>query len=203
MIDSIIENQRVNNDVKSSLNSMVLNFNYFNDTCNAGGFKLFISAQNELTVFIVSPLGIINPRAKAEEIYYTIVNFASNNGINMGKSKVLLDLLEYTGIESKYIFEWNFAINNGKLSDSLLELDLYNPLISCAIDSYLNSSWSIFVDSTLNSKQKIEILAYALSETCLDDISQEHMVKNFKLSLKKARDKNKTFKNFIFETNIR
>lgn len=182
--------KNVSNDEceNSIFESIILNFWYKGDIGYGNGFKLYVKKQkhDSTFLFIVNPVGIVNPRSKANEIYGTLVNIANNFHINWEEIKIILDLLEFSGIEKKHLFEWVFKVENENIQDEIKEIKELSIEQEKVIENYYNQRFSTFKNSFLNNKQKVEIAAYAIAENCYDEISAENIVKYFKLSLRNA-----------------
>lgn len=188
------------NHEKSLLSTLSLTFDYQGDIGINNGFKLYIKKckeENSSYYFIVSPVGIVNPRAKAREIYHTVVNIAENLQISWNDITIFLDLLEFSGIEKKHIFKWVFSEKNKKIQDEIKEISHSSDEWINVLSSYYNEKFSTLTNSSLNNKQKVEISAYALAENCYDEFSAENIVKNFRTILKNAVNRKKTLKSTL------
>lgn len=188
------------NHEKSLLSTLSLTFDYQGEIGINNGFKLYIKKckeENSSYYFIVSPVGIVNPRAKAREIYHTVVNIAENLQISWNDITIFLDLLEFSGIEKKHIFKWVFSEKNKKIQDEIKEISHSSDEWINVLSSYYNEKFSTLTNSSLNNKQKVEISAYALAENCYDEFSAENIVKNFRTILKNAVNRKKTLKSTL------
>ncbi|MED3962835.1 hypothetical protein [Niallia taxi] len=182
---------------QSSLSTMTFTFNYKGDIGLDNGFKLHIKKGEVDTFcyyFIVTPVGIVSPRSKAKEIYFTLLNLADILQINWEDIEIILDLLEIKGVEQKHLYKWIFSGNNEDISDEIIELNEISMDLNNVFSKYYNEMFSTFTNSTLNNKQKVELSAYALAETCYDEFSAENISKNFKMALKNAVKRRKTLK---------
>lgn len=188
------------NHEKSLLSTLSLTFDYKGDIGINNGFKLYIKKckeENSSYYFIVSPVGIVNPRTKAREIYHTVVNIAENLQISWNDITVFLDLLEFSGIEKKHIFKWIFSEKNNKIQDEIKEISHSSDDWINVLSAYYNEKFSALTNSSLNNKQKVEISAYALAENCYDEFSAENIAKIFRTILKNAVNKKKTLKSTL------
>ncbi len=184
------------NNNKSTLKSMTFNYNYLDDKDN--GYRIYVTSDDDAhslrqNIMIISAFGFVNPRFKVDEIYTNISKLTKLLNMDMSNLFIFLDLLELTGIQEKHLFNWVFIEQDGKVSDSINEILHYD--ISSeknrVICDYEYIMKSLIYNSQLNSKKMIDIMAFALRERCNDDISLEHMVKNFKLSLKRLQNEKK------------
>lgn len=185
-----------NND-QALLSAMTFTFNYMGDIGSDNGFKLYIKRSKEntsLCYFIVSPVGIVSPRAKAREIYHTLVNTAKNLDVNWNDIVIFLDLLEINGVEKKHLYRWIFNEQKENIQDEIKEISELSEERKEIISTYYNEKFSTLTTSALNNKQKAEISAYALAENCHDEFSSENIAKNFKLFLKNAVKRKKTLR---------
>ncbi|MEZ2658588.1 hypothetical protein [Aneurinibacillus aneurinilyticus] len=195
-LNVIYDMSQPNND-HSVFNSLTFTFSYQGEIGFDNGFKLFIKKldntdTNDQFLFIVYPTGGVNPRAKAAEIYRTMLSIANSMHINWSTARIILDLLEVMGIEKNHLFEWKFNETNGKVHDEIKVIKDLSPGIARTMTMYYNDKFSTLIKSSLNNQQKTEIVAYALAEKCYDDFSAENIAKNFKIYLKKAIQKRKT-----------
>jgi hypothetical protein len=188
------------NHEKSLLSTLSLTFDYKGDIGINNGFKLYIKKckeENSSYYFIVSPVGIVNPRTKAREIYHTVVNIAENLQISWNNITIFLDLLEFSGIEKKHIFKWVFSEKNNKIQDEIKEISHSSDDWINVLSAYYNEKFSALTNSSLNNKQKVEISAYALAENCYDEFSAENIAKIFRTILKNAVNRKKTLKSTL------
>lgn len=178
------------NDKSGHLNSFTFYYNYNDEQDSESGFKLYVKPDYKgSTIIIVIPVGIINPRQKAEEIYNSILSTMQFVNVNINKCKIYIDLLEITGPDVGHLYEWIFTIDSGKLCDELIsikdicednKIELFKSL-----DDMYSFGWSFLSNSLLNNKQKMQLVAYTLTNKYMDDVSIEHIVSNFKMFLKK------------------
>lgn len=188
------------NHEKSLLSTLSLTFDYKGDIGINNGFKLYIKKCKEVNssyYFIISPVGIVNPRTKAREIYHTVVNIAENLQISWNDITIFLDLLEFSGIEKKHIFKWVFSEKNNKIQDDIKEISHSSDDWINFLSAYYNEKFSALTNSSLNNKQKVEIAAYALAENCYDEFSAENIAKIFRTILKNAVNSKKTLKSIL------
>lgn len=188
------------NHEKSLLSTLSLTFDYKGDIGINNGFKLYIKKCKEVNssyYFIISPVGIVNPRTKAREIYHTVVNIAENLQISWNDITIFLDLLEFSGIEKQHIFKWVFSEKNNKIQDDIKEISHSSDDWINLLSAYYNEKFSALTNSSLNNKQKVEIAAYALAENCYDEFSAENIAKMFRTILKNAVNSKKTLKSVL------
>ncbi|MCU5596207.1 hypothetical protein [Bacillus wiedmannii] len=200
MNKNIIHSFSEDNNNYALYKNLTFTFSYRGEVGVDNGFKLYIKKSEEddsSFFFIINPVGIVNPRAKAIEIYLTLVNIAEKLQINWIDIDVILDLLEVNGIEKKHIYEWTFIEKNEKIQDEIREIKDLSAELEKTLSIYYSEKFSPFTNSTLNNKQKAEIAAYALAEKCYDEFSAENIVKNFKMALKKAILQKKTLKTVL------
>lgn len=126
------------NDQLSTLEMLTLSYRYAGQLGEEGnGFRVFMkfpclpNYQINNFLLIVTPVGGVNPRSKAVEIYNTILNTAMQFNINPDKIKVVLDLLGLTGIGKDHLFEWRFKEVNGQIEEEITTKKFLQKMISC------------------------------------------------------------------------
>lgn len=184
---------------KSKLNSMIFNYYYDGNLDKNNGYKVYISLEksNSLVNIIVSPIGRINPRTKAREIYQTIVKLMQFLNIYNKKIRIYLDLLEIIGLNRTHFYRWDFEVNNEKIEDKLVEINRqeFNNLFYETLENYYKQTWNAFTNSNLNNKMKAELAGYALAENCYDEFTAEKITRYFKKYLKHSMKRKETLKN--------
>lgn len=180
--------KRLDLDIEN-LNSMEFNFNYDGNDGLSNGFKTFLMNTESLLLVIVKPIGKINPRSKAREIHTRLTNLFSQLGLEDKSRKIWLDLINIYGIEHPYIFEWKFETINTEIAEKILVVDykVLTEMENYAIEYYYKNQLSMFTNSRLNAKQKIEIMAYKLADECYDEFVQENWIRYFRIFLNKFK----------------
>lgn len=176
-------------------NTITYLFNYNGDIGVNNGFKLHVKkGKNEDSpyFFIVAPIGVLSPRSKAREIFFTLDNIANTHHIDLEKAEILLDLVEINGIDKEHLFKWIFTPKNENMHDEIKEIEDVSLEWKEIITTYYKEKYSILWDSSLNNKQKVDIAAYAIAENCYDEFSAENIARNFKTTLKNAVKRKKT-----------
>lgn len=190
------------NDKSGHLNSFTFYYNYNDEQDSESGFKLYVKPDYKgSAIIVITPVGIINPRQKVEEVYNSILNTMMFVNVNLNECKIYIDFLEITGPDVSHLYEWKFTIDRGKLCDELIsikdigednEIELFKSL-----DDMYSFGWSFLSNSLLNNKQKIQLVAYTLTNKYIDDVSIEHIVSNFKMYLKKKNKNENILKDNI------
>lgn len=206
-MNEFFNNIQINSSIKNTLNSVSFNYNYLND--KESGYRIY-AFTNGLpdnlmqNIMIISAFGSVNPRFKVTEIYANITKIAEFLSLDMSGLFIFLDLIEFIGIKEKYFFKWEFKEQNGNVSDSIKDIFFQEMSYSenKIIEDYNGITKSIIFNTHLNSKQIIDIMAFVLRDKCYDDITIEHMVKNFKLSLKKLQDEKSLSKKSYSELQV-
>ncbi len=179
----------------SLLKSMTFTFSYKGEIGYKNGFEVSVKKcelNNYSYFFIINPIGMVNPRAKATEIYYTLINVCNNLNINWGDIKIVLDLLQFIGVEKNHLFEWIFTVRNEEIKDDIKDLSYSSIEFKSIISQYYLEKYSTFTNSSLSNNQKSKIVSYALAENCYDDFSVENIARNFKKNLRNAVREKKT-----------
>lgn len=171
------------------LNSMEFNFSYDGSDGLNNGFKISLINAQSLILVIVKPIGKINPRNKANEVYNKLMTLLKNFNLENRRNKIFLDLLNVIGMNNSYMFEWNFEEINSTIVETISDINqqLLSEAERYAMQDYLNNQLSTFTNSRLNSKQKIEVMTYCLTEDYYDEIMQENWIKYFRMILNKLR----------------
>lgn len=171
------------------LNSMEFNFSYDGTDGLNNGFKISLIDAESLILVIVKPIGKINPRNKAKEVYNKLISLLTNFKLENKQRKIFLDLLSIIGMNNSYMFKWNFEEKNSTIVETILDINqqLLSETEHYAINNYFNNQLNTFTNSRLNAKQKIEVMAYCLTEDYCDDIVQENWIKYFRMILNKLR----------------
>lgn len=175
----------------SKLYSTEFNFYYLGENNFENGFKVALLDTNSLIIAIISPIGRMNPRTKAVEIYRTIDNLLINLNLENKQRRFFLDLLFINGMSKDYLYEWHFQTNNSEIDDNICNIDnnLLDEEVNSVIRNYCNSKLSVFTNSSLNDKQKIEIAAYNIANNNFDEFTLENWMKYFRLFLNRFKHK--------------
>lgn len=182
--------QRLNLDIEN-LNSMEFNFNYDGNDGLSNGFKTFLMNTESLLFVIVKPIGKINPRNKAREIHTKLINLLSRLGLEDKSRKVWLDYINIYGIEHPYIYEWQFETINAEVLEKIEVVDytVLSEIENYVIEYYYKNQLSMFANSRLNVKQKIEIVAYKLADECYDEFVLENWIRYFRIFINRFKKK--------------
>lgn len=176
-----------NTHTGSTLSSMEFNFNYAGNDGKKNGFKIFLNYSNHLVIVVVSPVGRINPRTKALEIYNTIKKLLISLDMTSYPRKIFLDLLAIKGLSNSNIVQWSFSEVNDNVIDevNIVDNNLLDDQESIILENYYEGQFTILSNSTLNDKQKIEIIAHHLAPNYYDTFMLDNLMKYFKIFLNK------------------
>lgn len=174
-----------------TLNSIEFNFNYDGNEGISNGFKIFLMDTKSILFVIIKPIGNLNPRNKSREIEYKLMNLLTNLKLDNKERKIWLDLLNIYGIENHYLYEWIFEHIEDGLREKIQVVNFNNLNINenIVVEYYYRDQFSMFENSRLSAKQKLEIVAYKLVDECYDDYIQDNWIKYFKLFLSKFKRK--------------
>lgn len=149
--------------------------------------------SNWAPIVLIISQGESNPLHDCEETYYALHDFLNEYDINMDQCTIYLDLMEYLGFHSQYLFKWNLFKQNNRLIGDVEPIDVaaLPELHATVFERYYNEKWSVFKDSLLTNNEKAELIAKVLVDTIWDEYSLEDTQAILKYKLMTAFRKNK------------
>lgn len=160
------------------------NFTIKNSSANT--FRVFLSKDNSgwLPIILIVTKGDFNILDFFEEVFSSTSEFLKNLNLDINECKVYIDLMEYLGIRTPYLFKWEPKKNN-MISANLVPIQFFQLDVADldVIKSYYNDKLSIFTDSLLTNEEKAELIASVLSSSIFDEISIDGVQTSIKFKL--------------------
>lgn len=166
---------------KKYLKALSLELFYNSDDQSIGSFKIYIqNVQNYVKdiIVLVYGKGNISPAQYPQHTYEAIINVLKDFNIDINNAEVYVDLLEYVGIKDNRIYKWESS--NGVYFDKVEQINsLDNKVLNDFFYNYYIDKWSTLINSTLNQKEKMDIVARVFAESFLDDYLIQELTSKF------------------------
>lgn len=171
------------------------------DQCQ-GSFKLYIQrVHNYIKNFLVLVYGKgnISPAQYPKQTYETIKSALRDLTIDIKKVDIYVDLLEYVGMKDNRIYKW--ISSNDQYFDKVEQVNISNDkVLSNFFYCYYKDKWSTLINSTLNQKEKIDIVARVFAESFLDNYLIEELTNKFHSKLIEVSQKDSDLIDFFTKT---
>jgi len=123
------------------------------------------------------------------------------NGLNIdiNKVEIYVDLLEYVGMKNNRIYKWESS--NGQYFDKVEQLSFRdNKVLSKFFYCYYKDKWSTLINSTLNQREKMDIVARVFAESFLDDYLIQELTNKFHTKLIEVSQKDSDLIDYFTKT---
>lgn len=171
--------------------SITANIVYNTTDYDTDSFRVFLKSKPNgkwHNLILIISRGDTNPLENYSLTLEGVSEFIEEQGLDINSCKIYLDLMEYLGIRSDYLFKWD--INDNYNNDfSKIQPIKFNSLSKHdqdIIKSYYEDRWSVLTESLLTNEEKAELVANAFTTSVYDENSAMGVQLSFKYKLLNA-----------------